>query len=116
MFVVQHIVCHSIKGVARYVKRISQVRSRQASERRTENNGKQLKISDKRFNGLLGVIHSLQVEKLVVNGRLLPCFHDVVSVGCEQQALQPLSQAVVSARASRAVNHAHVCGIIVHFV
>ena len=56
---VQHIVCHSIKGVARYVKRIRQVRSRQASERRTENNGQQLKIFDVRFNGLLGVIHSL---------------------------------------------------------
>ena len=63
-----------------------------------------------------GLIHSLQVEKLVVNGRLLLCFHDVVSVGCEQQALQPLSLAVVSARAFRAVDHAHVCGIIVYFV
>ena len=55
-----------------------------------------------------GLIHSLQVEKLVVNGRLLLCFHDVVSVGCEQQALQPLALAVVSARAFRAVAHASV--------
>ena len=76
---------------------------------------RRLKIFDVRFNGLLGVIHSLQVAKQVVNGRLLLCFHDVVSVGCEQQALQPLSPAVVSARAFRAVNHAHVCGIIVFF-
>ena len=52
-----------------------------------------------------GLIHSLQVAKQVVNGRLLLCFHDVVSVGCEQQALQPLSPAVVSASAFRAVNH-----------
>ena len=63
-----------------------------------------------------GVIHSLQVANLVVNGRLLLCFHDVVSVGCEQQALQPLSPAVVSVRAFRVVGHAHVCGIIVYFV
>ena len=63
-----------------------------------------------------GLIHSLQVEKLVFNGRLLLRFHDVVSVVCEQQALQPLSPAVVSARAFRAVDHAHVCGIIVYFV
>ena len=63
-----------------------------------------------------GVIHSLQVEKLVVNGRLLLRFHNASSVGCEQQALQPLSPAVVSARAFRAVDHTHVCGIIVYFV
>ena len=60
-----------------------------------------------------GVIHSLQVEKLVVNGRLLLCFHDVVSVGCGRHALQPLSPAVVSVRAFRVVDHANVCGIIV---
>ena len=69
-----------------------------------------------RFNGLLGVIHSLQVAKQFVNGRLLLCFHDVVSVGCGRHALQPLSPAVVSASAFRAVNHAHVCGIIAYFV
>ena len=63
-----------------------------------------------------GLIHSLQVEKLVVNGRLLLCFHDVVSVGRERHALQPLWPVVVSARAFRAVGHAHVCGIIAYFV
>ena len=77
---------------------------------------RRLKIFDVRFNGLLGVIHSLQVAKQVVNGRLLLCFHDVVSVGCEQQALQPLALVVVSARAFRAVNYERVCGIIVFFV
>ena len=63
-----------------------------------------------------GVIHSLQVEKLVVNGRLLLRFHDAASVGRARHALQPLALAVVSARAFRAVDHAHVCGIIVYFV
>ena len=46
-------------------------------------------------------------------GRLLLHFHDVVSVGREQRALQTLAQAVVSVRVFCAVAHARVCGTIV---
>ena len=46
-------------------------------------------------------------------GRLLLHFHDAVSVGCWLHALQSFALAVVSVRASRAVAHARVCGIII---
>ena len=41
-------------------------------------------------------MRSLQVESLAVNGRLLLLFHDVVLVGREQHAPQPLVLAVVN--------------------
>jgi len=41
--------------------------------------------------------------KLPIEGRLIPRFHDTVSVGREQHALQPLALAVVSVRGFRAV-------------
>ena len=40
-------------------------------------------------------------------------FHDVVSVGREQRALQTLAQAVVSVRVFCAVAHARACATIV---
>ena len=45
--------------------------------------------------------------------RLLLPFHDAVAVDCWLHALYPLALAVVSVRASRAVAHARVRGIIV---
>ena len=49
--------------------------------------------------------------KLPIEGKLIPRFHDVVSIGREQHALQPLALAVVSVRTFRAVAHAciHKC-------
>ena len=58
-------------------------------------------------------IRSLQARKLAANGRLLLHFHDAVSVDRWLHALQPLTLAVVSVRAFRAVAHARVRGIIV---
>ena len=46
-----------------------------------------------------------------VSGRLLLRFHDVVSVGHEQHALQPLVLAGVSVRAFHQVSRAGVCNI-----
>ena len=48
--IVEHLVCLIHKVVAGYVKRIRQARCRQAKERCTGSNGKQLKIFDKRPN------------------------------------------------------------------
>ena len=53
-------------------------------------------------------IRSLQARKLTVDGRLLLRFHDAVSVGRWLHALQPLTLAVVSARALGVVEHARV--------
>ena len=57
-------------------------------------------------------IHSLQDRKQAVNGRLLRHFHDAVSVGREQHALQSLALAVVSVRVFRTVAHARVYSAI----
>ena len=51
-------------------------------------------------------------RKRAVNGRLFLRFHDVVSVGREQHALQTVALAVVSVRVFCAVAHARVCGTI----
>lgn len=51
--------------------------------------------------------------KLPIEGRLIPRFHDTVSVGREQHALQPLALAVVSVRGFRAVAHARAYNTIV---
>ena len=51
--------------------------------------------------------------KLPIEGKLIPRFHDVVSVGREQHALQPLALAVVSVRGSRAVAHTRAYSTIV---
>ena len=48
--IVEHIACLIFEDVAGYVKRIRQARCRQAKERCTGSNGKQLKIFDKRPN------------------------------------------------------------------
>ena len=51
--------------------------------------------------------------KLADHVRLLLRFHDAVSSGHEQHALQPLALAVASARIFRAVAQRLVCGLIV---
>ena len=53
-------------------------------------------------------MRSLQVESLAVNGRLLLLFHDVVLVGGEQHALQPLALAVASLHVFCVVAHSRV--------
>ena len=50
----------------------------------------------KRQLGKSHSLHSLQVENLAVDGKLLLRFHDTASVGCEQRVLQPLAQAMVA--------------------
>ena len=50
--------------------------------------------------------------KLPNEGRLIPRFHDAVSVGREQHALQPLALAVVSVRGFHAVAHARAYSTI----
>ena len=50
--------------------------------------------------------------KLPIEGKLIPRFHDVVSIGREQHALQPLALAVVSVRVFRAVPHARAYNTI----
>ena len=50
--------------------------------------------------------------KLPNEGRLIPRFHDTVSVGREQHALQPLALVVVSVRGFRAVAHARAYNTI----
>ena len=54
---------------------------------------------------------SLQVESLAANGRLLLLFHDVVLVGREQHAPQPLVLAVVNVRPFGVVAHLRVHAI-----
>ena len=56
-------------------------------------------------------MRSLQVESLAVNGRLLLLFHDVVLVGREQHAPQPLVLAVVNVRPFGVVAHLRVHAI-----
>ena len=51
--------------------------------------------------------------KLPIECRLIPRFHDTVSVGREQHALQPPPLAVVSVRGSRAVDHARTYSTII---
>ncbi len=51
--------------------------------------------------------------KLPIEGKLIPRFHDTVSVGREQFALQPPPLAVVSVRGFRAVAHARAYNTIV---
>ena len=46
--------------------------------------------------------------RLLVCGQLLPPFHDVVPVVCEQHALQPLALAAASVSVFRAVAHPRV--------
>ena len=48
-------------------------------------------------------MHSLQFEKLTVNGISLLHFHDAVCIGREQQVRQPLALAVVSLYVFRVV-------------
>ena len=50
--------------------------------------------------------------KLPNEGRLIPRFHDAVSIVREQLALQPPPLAVVSVRGSRAVAHARAYSTI----
>ncbi len=50
--------------------------------------------------------------KLPIEGRLIPRFHDAVSIVCEQPALQPLALAVVSVRGFRAVARARAYNTI----
>ena len=65
-------------------------------------------------NNLAEVIqHLLYKLKTVISSRLFLHFHDVVSVGREQRALQTLAQAVVSVRVFCAVAHARACATIV---
>ena len=54
---------------------------------------------------------SLQVESLAINDRLLLLFHDVVLVGGEQHAPQPLVLAVVNVRPVGVVAHLRVHAI-----
>ena len=53
-------------------------------------------------------IRSPQVEKRLVDSRLLLLFHDVVLVGREQHPPQPLALAVASLRVFCAVAHSCV--------
>ena len=54
-------------------------------------------------------IRSLQVDSLAANGRLLLRLHDVVSVGCEQHAQQPLAMAVVGVNVFRTFARTRAC-------
>ena len=56
-------------------------------------------------------MRSLQVESLAVDSRLLLLFHDVVLVGREQHAPQPLVLAVVNVRPFGVVAHLRVHAI-----
>ena len=78
---------------------------------------KQPKIIGKRTNDRLGfkkvigrkLFNAISTgRKPLVDGRLLLPSHDAVAVVCEQHALQPLAQAVVSVCVFLAVAHSRV--------
>ena len=113
--VANHVICLILKGAADYVERIRHTRCRQASGRRAESDGNNLKLLISGITTDWDLTLYLQVENWLlmadgfcVSSRWFLCFHDAVFVSREQHALQPLVLVFVSVRVLCAFAHTRV--------
>ena len=135
--VADHLIWLILEGVADYVERIRHTRCRQASGRRAEDDGNNLKLLISGITTDWDLTLYLQVENWLlmadgfyifsrwllcfqqmasvfpaddfcISSRWFLCFHDAVFVSREQHALQPLALVFVSVRVLCAFAHTRV--------
>ena len=118
--VANHVICLILEGAADYVERIIHTRCRQASGRRAEDDGNNLKLLISGLTTDWDLTLYLQVEywllmadDFCISSRWFLCFHDAVFVSREQHALQPLALVFVSVRVLCAFAHTRVRTTIV---